>query len=609
MAGRKSRRRGEGEIERREEGMNQEGGTQMEKRMIGLGKLRAGLDAVICRLDALPLWWSGLLLAGAVFLPYLLLGEKSVFPIHDQLDETILTYVLNARHLTAPVKEFPELLGGIPVSGFQPSAVLFIPLYALLPAFAAFVIQYLIVFLSGFFGMYLCARELTGSNILAAVAAGAFSMLPLPPVYGLSAAGVPLLLWCFLCLNKQKNIAASFILILFFGLSTHLVLIGYVVLGFWALALLRQLLCRRKNKWLWLGFCWLTVIYVAVNKDLFVELVLGQSSYVSHREELVNGALPFWDTVKEVFLNSAQHADSCHRALILPILAILLGGGILYRKMGADARKRYKTALAGMGVLAGTAVLYGLCKWQPVVDFKNGCRGFLHYFQLERFYWLYPAGWYLEFVLCCSLWWGHRHRAAKLLALGLLLFPALQSLKMNSYLYMSVNQMNNGSGVTGYITWESYYAEELMQELEEAIGRDKASYRVAHLGMSPAPALMHGFFTADGYSNNYPLEYKHRFRRVIERELEKSPETAGYFDTWGSRCYLFNAATGNVWMLGKGQRIVYENLELDLQALGELGCEYIFSCGEIMGAEELGLQPMGYFETDESYWGVWLYGL
>lgn len=226
----------------------------MEKGMFWLKKIHLRLETVLGRLDALPLWWSGLLLAGAVFLPYVLMGEESVFPIHDQLDETLMTYVLNARHLAEPVEQFPELLGGLPVSGFQPSAVLFIPLYALMPAFAAFVVQYLTVFLAGFLGMYLCVKELTKSSILAAVTAGAFCMLPLPPIYGLSAAGVPLLLWCFLCLYKKRNIVLSFLLILFFGLSTHLVLIGYVVLGFWGLALLFQLFKRRKNGWLWLGF-------------------------------------------------------------------------------------------------------------------------------------------------------------------------------------------------------------------------------------------------------------------------------------------------------------------------------------------------------------------
>ena len=132
-------------------------------------------------------------------------------------------------------------------------------------------------------------------------------------------------------------------------------------------------------------------------------------------------------------------------------------------------------------------------------------------------------------------------------------------------------------------------------------------YRVAHLGISPAPALMHGFYTVDGYSNNYPLEYKHRFRQVIARELDKNEYTRLYFDQWGSRCYLFNAATGNAWMLGKNTQVVYERLDFDMEALRQLGCDYIFSCGIIQNAEELGLSLLGYFETESSYWGVWLY--
>lgn len=609
------------------------------------------VNSAISLIDRMPLWGIGILLFGIVFIPLFVWGGNCVFPIHDQMDETLMCYVLNAKYLGMGANMFPELLGGVNVSGMQPSAVLFVLLYKLFPALTAFLIQYSIVFLCGFFGMYFAVKELTGSSILAVAMAGCFCMLPVQPVYGLSVMGVPLLLWCFLKLWKKERIVLSFFLILLFGLTTHLVLIGYVVLGFWALAVLWSLIKRCCNKWLCLGFVWLTGIYVAVNRNLFLELIFGGGSYVSHREELVNGAQPFWDTVKNVFLSSAQHADSLHKYLIAPIVLGLILGTVFYKKMEIRQRQRYIAAAVGLAVLTGIAVLYGFCKWQPVVDFKNSCSGFLRYFQLERFYWLYPAGWYLEFGLCFSLWWGMGKAAGgsmpvtvegspdmgaiypdgmqsegnagkcgklcslltqpalQLTVLVLVLLPTLQLIKVNSYFYMNVNQYNNGSGITGYISWNSFYAEDLMQELEDAIGRDKTSYRVAHLGMSPAPALMHGFYTADGYSNNYPLEYKHSFRRVIEKELEKAPETAAYFDTWGSRCYLFNSETGNVWMLGKQNQIVYENLELDTDALRELDCDYIFSCGVIRNADELGLELLGYYETDDSYWGVWLYEL
>ena len=152
-------------------------------------------------------------------------------------------------------------------------------------------------------------------------------------------------------------------------------------------------------------------------------------------------------------------------------------------------------------------------------------------------------------------------------------------------------------------------AEDLMQEIDDAIGRDKSTYRVAHLGISPAPALMHGFYTVDGYSNNYPLEYKHRFREVIAPEIEKNEEVRVYFDTWGNRCYLFNSITGNYMRLQKGNTLVYEGLEFDMEALRELGCEYLFSGAEIGDADRMSMELVGYFETEDSYWGIWVYRL
>ncbi len=587
------------------------------------------LNRAVLAVDRIPLWWVGILLLAVTFAPYLILKEGSVFPVHDQLDETLMTYVLSARHLAAGSGAgFPELLGGINASGMQPSAILFIWLYRFLSVFPAFVLQYLIVSGAGFFGMYGSVKEITDSSILAVAAAGCFCLLPVQPVYGLSVLGVPLLLYCFLCLYRKKHVAGSFAGILFFGLTTHLVLIGYVVLGFWLLAVLWLLIKKRHNRWIYLGFFWLLGIYLGVNHRLFGELLLGRSSYVSHREELVNHAAPFWDTVKSVFLDSAQHAPSLHRGLILPILALLVLGLLFRKKLEGAAHLRLLAGWLGLGVLGGIALLYGICLSPGVVDFKNSCSGFLRYFQLERFYWLYPAGWYLEFALCCSIWWDHgvcgpsasnggRERglvifgypALKLGVLVCLLLPVMQEIKTESNFYLNVNQMNNGSGITGYITWESFYAEELMGQLEAAIGRDMKDYRVAHLGMNPAPALMHGFYTVDGYSNNYPLEYKHRFRAVIEKELVKNEQTRLYFDEWGSRCYLFNGTTGNAWMLGKTLGIRYEGLEFDMEALKGLGCEYIFSAGEILDYEEMGLEFLGYYETESSYWGVWLYGL
>ena len=154
-----------------------------------------------------------------------------------------------------------------------------------------------------------------------------------------------------------------------------------------------------------------------------------------------------------------------------------------------------------------------------------------------------------------------------------------------------------------------------MQEIDEAIfektGQVKEEYRVASLGMCPAVALEAGFYTIDGYSNNYSLEYKHEFRKIIEKELEKCPEMQVYFDTWGSRCYLFTEESQNYCYLAKGADFRYQKLELNTEKMKELGCKYLFSAAEIEkgNAGRLGLKLFGVFETEESYYRVWVYEL
>lgn len=587
------------------------------------------INRALVRLDRMPLGWVGMVMTAVFFVPILILKSGCVFDVHDQLDETILSYVLNAKYIASDVTVFPELLGGVNRTGMQPSAILFVPLYALFSPLTAFLIQYAVVLLSAFLGMYLSVKRVTGSSILAVASAGCFAALPLPPVYGLSAAGVPLLFYAFLCLYDRKHIVTGYLLLLFFGLTSHLVLIGYVVLGLWVCYLLYLFWTKQNKRHMVAGFFLLLAVYVLTNRKLFWELFFRNSSYVSHRTEMVNGAVGFKTAFVSLFLNSGQHAPSLHEKLILPLLVLLLLAAFPVRKRARKEKQLYAAAVAVFAGILAIAALYGICQSERVIAWKNAQTGFFHYFQLERFYWLYPSLWYFFLALVFRVLWGgsgiEREQeknpgrlrfvnllcqpVVRVLILFLVLYPTLQEIKVESILYRNVNQINNGSAITGYISWESFYAEDLMTQLEEAIGKDMSSYRVAHLGVSPAPSLMHGFYTVDGYSNNYPLEYKHRFRKVMEKELEKNPETAVYFDTWGSRCYLSNAITGNYYMLRKGNTVIYENLDYDMEQLKSLGCEYLFSGAEIADAERMSLEFMGYYETENSYWGIWLYRL
>ncbi len=576
------------------------------------GKLQSGIKGLnrkIEWLDGKPLWWLGLILVAASFLPCLMLGEGSVFTVHDQLDETLLTYIWNARYLGKHVDIFPQMMNGVEKTAAQPSAVLFVLLYRIFPAFPAFLIQAVAVAFCAFLGMYGCIRLITKSSIWAFLTGMLFAMLPMMPVYGLSVAGVPLVFYAFGQLYQQKRKVLSYLLILLFGLTTHLVLIGYVILGLWAVGMAVLLLRKEKAREVFAGGILLLICYLGVNYRLFYELILGKAQYISHRAEQMNESHPVWESIWDLFLNSGQHAVSLHRYFILPILLLIILALVRIRTFRKEQRKQIWLAVGIFGLLCAIAALYGLLRGQAVTDWKNKQNGFLRYFQAERFYWLYPALWYLELGIAAGIWWNRKKSIFTLLLLGILCLPGVNQIKNSGMFYQNVNQWNNGSSVTGYISWESFYAEDLMQQLEEAIGADMETYRIAHLGISPAPALMHGFYTVDGYSNNYSLEYKHRFRKVIEKELEKCEPARIYFDRWGSRCYLFNASSGTYYYLSKRDEAVFEDLEFDMEALKNLGCSYLFSGGRIVDPDALNLEFLGYFGTPESYWGIWLYRL
>jgi hypothetical protein len=125
-------------------------------------------------LDQIPLWWLEILVTIVFFLPYFVLGDGCVFEINDQLDESIMNYMLPARHLWDGSTIYPEMLNGVNASGMQPSAVLFLPLYSLLSARVAFLTQYIACFLVAFLGMYLLVKEITDSSILAVIAGSCF---------------------------------------------------------------------------------------------------------------------------------------------------------------------------------------------------------------------------------------------------------------------------------------------------------------------------------------------------------------------------------------------------------------------------------------------------
>ena len=98
--------------------------------------------------------------------------------------------------------------------------------------------------------------------------------------------------------------------------------------------------------------------------------------------------------------------------------------------------------------------------------------------------------------------------------------------------------------------------------LDEVSWLDVSQYRVVSLGIDPAAAYYQGFYCLDGYLNNYSLDYKDKFRKIIQPELDKSEYLADYYDDRGNRCYLYSAEIPGYYTIEKNG-FYFQNYELN----------------------------------------------
>jgi len=83
------------------------------------------------------------------------------------------------------------------------------------------------------------------------------------------------------------------------------------------------------------------------------------------------------------------------------------------------------------------------------------------------------------------------------------------------------------------------------------------------IGLDPMVAVMNDIRVIDGYHSIYPLSYKIKFRKIIEKELENNIKLKNYYDNWGSRVYAFYSDQ--------------KNIKLNFQSAKSLGASYIIS--------------------------------
>lgn len=613
------------------------------------------------RTDRKSNWWfaAGLAAVLVMAVPYMVLGTGAIVTYHDQLDGEMIAYILQARHLFGG-SMLPEFMGGAAKTALTMPAPACLLLFLTGQPFAAYVIMQAAGSMVGYAGMYLLADKAAGRKWIAVTAGVLFAYLPFLPVYGLSQYGIPLLLWCFWEVLEGRHLKEGFWYSVLFASCSSLVLSGFGLLGLLGAAVFCQWLRGRRQAAVPVrpAVCCLlamSAVYVLENLRLFSQLLGIGGEGVSHKAEYALDAEPFWPGLTTAFLKGGQHSEDYHQYILAAALAVLAAGGVawlLKRLWGigpgpeGEGRSQGKYIRLISALLACNlflALLAALWNGGPGVWLRSRMSA-LGAFQLDRVLWMSPAFWYL--TLACVLGsaaaflegafgrragktesFGSVNRVAEgsgrlagigwkcgfaLLGLGMAGLCAVTGVKVLLESNLKPNLQKCLNPDYAAISYGDYYALGVMEQVEayirENAGLVQNEYRVASLGIDPAAALYAGFYTLDGYSNNYSLSYKRGFRRIIAPELEKSGYLRDYFDGWGNRCYLLSAECPAYYTVEKGG-FFFQELELDTDVMRAMGCRYVLSAAYIANAEETGLvlvreEP---FQTADSYYNIYLY--
>lgn len=571
----------------------------------------------------------GIIICLLTLIPFFVMGDKSIITYNDQLDGELITYILNAKHLFEHLDAYPELMNGIPAAGMMSPAPAFVLLFKIFTPFTAFMWMLVITKMSSFLSVYLLTKKVTGKNWIGLITGLAFLMTPYYPVYGLCISGQAFVWYAlFVFLDKESSkaeITASYILTAIYALTSSLALVGYGIIVSIAVIILICIFKKRDALIkLVCAECMLVLIYALTNIPLISQLITG-SSFVSHKSEIVIAKRSLFDVLKIYLLGGDYYTPVCQKIILVFSLIVITVCAVLYftgkKKNNVDETKNesitiiWKNLMITACFIFSVLVLILLYNIPIVVDIRNNSSGALHDFSFERISWMLPTAWILLLaegidLLYVTLVNKYDKKWIKVLISGIgtlicmVIFFVLAYRSDNKTTFM---RMIKGSEYK-QVSFSQYFSEDLFKQVDELIGRDKKDYRVISLGLYPSSAAYNGFYCLDAYSNNYDVNYKHEFRKIMSDELAKSDYYRAYYDEWGNRCYIY-LASYKTGINANFYNIVFDNISLDFKAAKDMGAEYVISASPIVNEEALGLTLLNdtSITSDDAWYDLYVY--
>lgn len=530
--------------------------------------------------------------------PLFILGENAHIRVHDNLDSNLAWYKVlsESGEMFGSLKAIiPQVMNGVPRNAYGTEFSGIVWLHSLFPTMVAYGLSQTLTRVAAFWGMYLLLRDhfLKGEewSLIRVGTALTFALTPFWPSGMLSTLGMPLALWAFMHVRQGRSSWREYIVFTLLPLYSSIVLGFFFFLFSMGILWLIDVMKRKKHSLAFLiSLVYMTLIYSLVEYRLVHSFIF--SGEPNSRDEYFHTRLSLLRSIRLTFKNyilGHTHVMTVHGLIILPLLFFALY--FVIKKGLWRQEKRFTFLFILNFVLSAWYAFWFYKGWQPLTERFH----FMDTFNFARFHFLRPLVIYLSFALALKILWQYVQGVRPIIY-----FCIIAQLVVLGFFNEEVYYRSKPSV-------KEFYAEELFAEIKDHIGKPVEEYRVASVGLHPAIAQYNGFYTLDSYNNFYPLSYKHEFRKIIRKELEKNKKIRVYFDEWGGRCYLFTNELGKHYMFKKTSKKKLKNVQFNIEPFKEMGGTHIFSAVPIVNAKDNHLVLERVFSTKESIWKVYLY--
>lgn len=521
-----------------------------------------------------------------------------------------------AHHYEMPV------LGGLDRDYFPSEFSLYNLLYLVLPDIYAYIAGYLLKLVIAFFSCMLLANFILRENYrkyekLVVLAAVAFALLPVYPMYAVCFASMPLILYLLIRIYQAPE-WWLYLLTFLYPLLSYFTFFGAFIIGYLLIAIIILWIRDKKFSFSLTGALFVLMAgFVCSEYRLFYIMFLSDEETIRSTMVIASyGLTDLWKFFLDVFLRGYSHARSVHTYVVLPICAVYFVWNnfqyITRRKLGRAYADAFNLT---MMFIVFNCLICTLYFWEPLRRLVETILPPLKGFQYGRTIFFNTFAWYFAFFIVVKDLIEEIHgKAAYIMAYAaciaaILVVGSTQCEYSDFYntcycnLYKLVKQTE-----VNQLSYKEFYGGSLIGQIKDDIGYTPDQGACVY-GFHPAMLSYNGISTVDGYCGYYSQAYKEQFRAAIAPALAANPNWQGYYDDWGCRAYLYSASGENTYDFGANAAANAQEILIDEPALKELGCDYIFSRVEITNAEEMQIRLLRIYQDDEMPYCVYLYGL